>query len=256
MSTTVPPAANDPAPPQLVKPGKSLSAGAGTSWIGEGWALFTKAPLMWIVLLVLMFIIMIIMSLFPIVGQMAVQILSPVFAAGFMLGCWSLENGGELELEHIFAGFKRQFGTLAVVGVITLVGGLVILLVCAMLVGFSIIPVILQGGDDPAAAMAALAAMGGTLAIGVLLASGLGVLLMAAYWFAPVLVVMHGMGAVDAMKASFFACFRNFVPFLVYGIVMFLLCIVAAIPFGLGFLVLVPVAIASTFRAYRQIFTE
>ncbi len=31
---------------------------------------------------------------------------------------------------------------------------------------------------------------------------------------------MHGVKPVAAMKASFMACIRNFVPFLVYGIVM------------------------------------
>ena len=58
------------------------------------------------------------------------------------------------------------------------------------------------------------------------------------------------------MKESFFACFRNFVPFLLYGIVMSVAAVLAMIPFGLGFLVWVPVAIASTYVGYRQIFTE
>jgi uncharacterized membrane protein len=79
---------------------------------------------------------------------------------------------------------------------------------------------------------------------------------MAAYWFAPALVMMHDMPPVDAMKASFFGCFRNFVPFLLYGLVMFVGAIVAVIPFGLGMLVWVPVAIASSYVGYRQIFTE
>jgi uncharacterized membrane protein len=45
-------------------------------------------------------------------------------------------------------------------------------------------------------------------------------------------------------------------PFLVWGIVMTLAGIVAVIPFGLGLLVWLPVAIASTYIAYRDIFTE
>ena len=78
----------------------------------------------------------------------------------------------------------------------------------------------------------------------------------AAYWFAPALVIMHDMKPVAAMKASFFACFRNFFTMVVYGIVMFVAGIIAVIPFGLGMLVWVPVAITSTYVAYRQIFTE
>ena len=55
---------------------------------------------------------------------------------------------------------------------------------------------------------------------------------------------------------SFFACFRNFVPFLIYGIVMCVLAVIAAIPFGLGMLVWIPLMIASSYVAYRQIFTD
>jgi uncharacterized membrane protein len=90
----------------------------------------------------------------------------------------------------------------------------------------------------------------------VLISFGLVVPLMAAYWFAPALVIMHDVKPMAAMRESFLACFRNFMPFLVYGIIMFVLAIVAALPFGLGFLVLVPVAMASVYVQYRQIFTD
>ncbi len=80
--------------------------------------------------------------------------------------------------------------------------------------------------------------------------------LLMAYWFAPALVIMHGMGAVAAMKASFGACLRNFIPFLIYGIVMMVLVVVAMIPFGLGLLVWIPLSFTSTYAAYRDMFTE
>jgi len=104
--------------------------------------------------------------------------------------------------------------------------------------------------------MGAIMAAGLTLSLGVLIMLALLVPLVAAYWFAPVLVIMHDMQPLDAMKASFFACFSNFFAFLVYGIVLIPLSILAMIPFGLGFLVLVPMAIASVYVSYREIFTE
>lgn len=255
MSATASPAANDPAPPQLDLPGKTLPAGAGVNWIGEGWKLFTKAPLMWIVLLVVVFIAAVAVSFIPIIGSLAFQILSPVIAGGFVLGCWSLENNGELELEHLIAGFKRNFAGLAIVGVIYVVGMIVLVLIFAIFVGASLIPALLMGGD-PNTALAALASGGGALLLGTLVVTALSVLLFAAYWFAPALVVMHGLSAIDAMKASFFACFRNFLAFLIYGLIMLVLAIIAVIPFGLGMLVWVPLMIASTYIAYRQIFTD
>jgi uncharacterized membrane protein len=58
------------------------------------------------------------------------------------------------------------------------------------------------------------------------------------------------------MKASFVACLRNIVPFLVYGVILFVLAIVASIPFGLGWLVLGPVMAASLYAGYRDIFFD
>ena len=78
--------------------------------------------------------------------------------------------------------------------------------------------------------------------------------LLMALWFAPALVVFHDVQPMAAMKASFFACLKNIVPFLVYGLIGLLLLIVALIPFGLGLLVFGPVLWATTYTGYRDIF--
>ncbi|HEX7465582.1 MAG TPA: hypothetical protein VF309_03000, partial [Usitatibacter sp.] len=49
---------------------------------------------------------------------------------------------------------------------------------------------------------------------------------------------------------------RNFIPFLLYGIVMLVLCVAAVIPIGLGLLVWIPLSVTSTYAAYRDIFTK
>ena len=139
-------------------------------------------------------------------------------------------------------------------GVIFLVGWFVIMVITFLFAGMSLIPVFLEG--DSNAALAKLAASSTMILLAVLIMLALMVPLTAAYWFAPALVMMHDMKPLAAMKASFFACFRNFVPFLVWSIVMCLLAIVAIIPFGLGMIVWLPVAIGSTYIAYRDIFTE
>lgn len=253
MNANVAPAANDPPSPVLVMPGKSLPAGAGLSWIGEGWKLFTQAPLMWIVMMVVLFIVAIVMAFIPIVGSLAWQILTPVIAGGLVLGCWSLENGGELEIEHLIAGFKRNFVPLLLVGVMYFVGALVILLVFAMFVGMSLLPALMMGNSD---ALGAIGAMSGGLVVATLAVTVLSVLLGAAVWLAPALVIMHDVAPVAAMTASFKAVFRNFLGALVFGIVMLVLAIIAVIPFGLGMLVWFPLLIGASYRAYRQIFTE
>jgi uncharacterized membrane protein len=253
MNANVLPAANDPPSPVLVMPGKALPAGAGMSWIGEGWKLFTRAPLMWIVMMVVLFIVAVVMAFIPIVGSVGWQILTPVIAGGFVLGCWSLENGGELEIEHLIAGFKRNFTQLLLLGVMYFVGALVILLVFAMFVGMSLLPALMMGNSD---ALAAIGAMSGGLLVATLAVTVLSLLLGAAVWLAPALVIMHDVPPLAAMKASFFAVFRNFFGALLFAIVMMVLAVIAVIPFGLGMLVWFPVLVAASYRAYRQIFTE
>jgi uncharacterized membrane protein len=241
----------------LVLPGRSLSAGSGWEWIAGGWRLFLRAPLMWIIALILTFVVFVAIGLVPILGGIAVQLLQPVVGAGLIVASHSLERGGNFELEHLFAGFKKNFGNLVIVGLLFMLGGIVIMLVfvaiLAMTLGTAVLGSIASGTPDAVIAAAASSLL--VILLGVLVMLALLVPLFAAYWFAPALVVMHDMQPLAAMRESFFACFRNFVPFLVYGLVIMVLGIVAAIPFGLGYLVLVPVIFASTYVAYRQIFT-
>jgi uncharacterized membrane protein len=106
-------------------------------------------------------------------------------------------------------------------------------------------------GTEPNEVM--VGAMGGML-VALLVALALLVPLLMAYWFAPALVVLRNMTAMDAMKLSFVGCLRNIWPFLVYGVIAFILMMIAMIPFGLGMLILVPVLNASIYVGYKDVF--
>jgi uncharacterized membrane protein len=239
---------------RLVLPGRSRPAGDGIKWIADGWPLFTKAPLMWILALIILVVIAVIVNLVPILGSIAFQLLTPVFYAGLVVACRALERGGEFELEHLFAGFKVQFANLLVVGLMFLVGMVLILCVFGLFVGFGVLGAVIGGNAQNIAA--AMAGSLITILLGGLVMLGLMVPLLAAYWFAPALVIMHGVAPIAAMKASFSACLRNFIPFLIYGVVMTIAAFVASIPLGLGLLVWIPLSFTSTYAAYRDIFTE
>ena len=240
--------------PRLVLPSRRQAAGAGWTWIAQGWRLFTRAPLMWILSILVWFVIAIVVNLVPFVGGLAFQVLQPAIGAGFVVACRSIETGGDCELEHLFAGFRTRFSSLLIVGLIVLGCSILIFLVFAAFAGFSILGAILSG--DPQAIAHDIMASALMLALGALIALALYVPLAAAFWFAPALVVMHGMGPVDAMKQSLAGCLKNFIPFLVWGIVMLVFAILAAIPIGLGYLVWIPLLIASSYAAYRGIYTE
>jgi len=75
-----------------------------------------------------------------------------------------------------------------------------------------------------------------------------------AYWFAPLLVVLNGEEPIAALKKSFRACWQNLGAVTIYGLILIGLAIVAAIPLGLGFLVLVPVMAGSWYASWREMF--
>ncbi len=240
---------------RLVQPSRTCPAGAGATWIADGWKLFTKAPLMWIVALIILFVMAIVAGLVPYIGSLIFQVMNPVFAAGLVVACRSLEKGGEFELEDLFAGFRspRLMG-LAILGAIFLVAWLAIVVVCMGAFGLSVGAAILTG--DPNNVMETVMASSLMLIMGLLVMLLLLVPLLAAYWFAPALIILNGLSPTAAMKESFFGCLRNFVPFLIYGLIMLVLLIPVMLTLGLGMLVWVPLTITSTYTSYRAIFTE
>ncbi len=230
--------------------GRAVGAGQGWTWIADGFGLFKKAPGMWIALVIVLFVILVVLAFIPLLGAVATFLVMPLFVGGLMLGCRALQGGGELELNHLFAGFKTHTANLVVLGALAIGGWIIVMLPVIAIVGTGTMFGMMRG--DAAGA----AAMGGSFVLAGLVAMALSIPIYMALWFAPALVVLRGLAPVAAVKESFLGCLKNIVPFLIYGLVMLVLGIVAAIPLGLGWLVLGPVAIASVHTAYRDIYGD
>jgi uncharacterized membrane protein len=230
---------------EFVPEGQAQPAGNGWSWIASGWGVFRQNPGIWILIVVIFFVLAIVIQIIPVVGPIAMTLLGPVFVGGLMIGCRALEQGDSLEVGHLFAGFRENTGKLVLVGVFSLVAFILVLVVIGLLVGGSVFALAAGGHSNVRV---------GGLVLAVLVGLALALPIYMAMWFAPALVALQEMDAIEALKASFFACLKNILSFLVYGIIMFVLAIVAAIPLGLGWLVLAPVLIASVYTAYRDIF--
>jgi uncharacterized membrane protein len=237
--------------------GRSVPTGNGLSWIGTGWGIFTQSPLAWVVSAVILIVISIVLGFIPILGSLISYILFSVFAGGLMLGCQAQHTGRPFEIGDLFAGFKEKVGPLIIVGVLFIAASLVLLLIAAILFGVfvgstGILTAMISGNQEALAKL-----MGGSIVVVLLI----GLVIMALYipiamalWFAPSLVALQNVAPVTAMRMSFFACLKNFLPFLLYGVVFFVIMIIAIIPFGLGVLVALPLFYASTYAAYRDIF--
>lgn len=250
---------------RLVLPGKVCPAGAGWTWIQGGWRLFLRAPIMWFIALVILCMMALVMLVLPIIGRLIFYGLSGVLSAGLIVACRSLEKGGEFELGQLFAGFRSpRFVNLLILGLLVILGGAAIVMVFIGIVGFTLIDAFMSASVWDAVSI--IQASATVILLGMLVAFSLMLPLLAAFWFAPALVIMHGVAPLAAMKESLVTFIRNFVPFFVYSVIGLLAIIVVALPaivplIGwlvsfIGFMVLVIVCITSTYAAYRQIFTE
>jgi len=228
--------------------GRAVGAGQGWTWIAEGFGLFRKAPGIWIALVVILFVILVVLAFIPLLGAVATFLVLPVFIGGLLLGCQALQGGGELEVAHLFAGFKAHTGNLIVLGALAIAGWIVVMLPVVVIVGAGAFLAAIRGDA------AGVAALGGSFMLAWLVALALSVPIYMALWFAPALVVLRGMAPIEAIKESFLGCLKNILPFLVYSIVLMVLGIVASIPLGLGWLVLGPTLIASVYVSYRDIY--
>lgn len=142
---------------------------------------------------------------------------------------------------------------LLVLGALLLVGTFVIVLVAEML-GFGAALGMGAGGAQGSAG-GMMAAMGVGL-VALLIALVLGVLVAMAIWFAPALAVLRNIAPVDPLRASFAACLKNVVPFVLYGVIYIVAAIVASIPFGLGWIVLVPLLMLTVYVSYQDVFGQ
>ncbi|MCE9549823.1 MAG: hypothetical protein K8R50_02245 [Betaproteobacteria bacterium] len=233
---------------------RSVNASNGWNWIRDGFALVRLSPVIWIALFLIYLLIGVVLTFIPMVGSILLNLLAPVFIAGFMLGCRALENGEELEINHLFIGFKQNTSQLITVGGLYLAGVIVIAGITLIFTGGSFLTAMSAHQHDIEHAGAAAVAAGGGMLFAALFILAALVPLMMAYWFAPILVVFHDMQAKDAMKTSFDACMKNIMPFLVYSLISMGLIFLAAIPFGLGLFVLIPTMTASLYSSYKDIF--
>jgi hypothetical protein len=230
--------------------GRAVGAGQGWTWIADWFGLFKKAPGMWIALVIVLFVILVVLAFIPLLGAVATFLLMPLFVGGLMLGCQALQGGGELELNHLFAGFKTHTANLVVLGALAIGGWIIVILPVIAIVGAGAIFGAMRGDA------AGVAAIGGSFLLAGLVAMALSIPIYMALWFAPALVVLRGLAPVAALKESFLGCLKNIIPFLIYGLVMLVLSMFATIPLLLGWLVLGPVATASVYVAYRDIYGD
>ena len=238
------------APVLLAQP-RCCEAGAGARWLGQAWTLFKAQPGLWLGMSVVFLLLVGVLNFIPLLN-MLLSVGFGVLAAGWIVAAYELDEKQNLKFEQLFAGFSRNAGQLLLLGLLYFAGVLlcvlVAVIVAALFGGASVLSMAHGGGA---------ANMGVVLAIllGFLVALALMVPLAMGVWFAPALIALNGLEAVEAMKRSFAACWLNIWAFLIYGLVLAGLLLLCILTLGLGLLVLLPVMYISYYTSYREVLT-
>jgi uncharacterized membrane protein len=190
-------------------------------------------------------------------------LLIPVFIAGIMEGCRAVEEGQELKILHLACGFQRNAGALVTLGGISLIGNLAVVMIVYALGGEAFASLAKTVQQNPQITPQMAEQMQGAFAIvgrAFLIATLLSLPLLMALWYAPMLVYFQDMGPLAAMKSSFFACLKNTMPMLIYGLAvmagMFIaMPLTAALgQYDLSLWLLAPVVLPSLYVSFRDIY--
>ncbi len=230
---------------------KNVSAARGAEWFTCGWNLFKQDFGTWFIMFLLFVGIAIVLSFIPFIGTLALSVITPALIAGFMFSASQIDQGNDIEIAHLFQGFKdkSRMNNLLTLGGLYLVAQILLAIILFALVGSNAMVSTGETGDiDPQTMMT------GSMMISMLLVLLVALIIAMAFIYATPLVMLDNMKPVAAVKASFSACLQNILPLLVFGIVYILLAIIAAIPLFLGFLILLPVSILAMYCSYKSIF--
>ncbi|MGK0296660.1 MAG: hypothetical protein ACI9XC_000250 [Gammaproteobacteria bacterium] len=237
-----------------------VNSGRGAAWLVEGFEYFRRSAGAWIGTSIILIIINIVSGVIPFAGIIIMQLLTPVFIGGLLLGCRDIANNGKLEINHLFSGFNKDFGNLVVLGLIYTLGSIFIimsmLLVAFVTVGLDFFINFVNGGSNFIIEDFYNSEYVTSILMIVLIGLIFYVPLLMSFWFAPALIVLDGQKPLESIKNSFVGCLKNTIPFLVYGMVGLILSILATIPLLLGWFILMPIIIASIYISYLEIYNS
>jgi hypothetical protein len=241
-----------------------LPASAGWQWIKEGWALFRQQPGALVFMFISFYLTVILLSLVPILGQLAGGVVMAVFWAGFMQACAEVERGVRLTPNVMRVGLQQPaFKWLIGLGMLYLAAGALAIGVTWLVDDGALMKLLMRPQQPTPEAVNQPGIVSALLAGGVVyLLAGM------AFCFAPPLILWQRMSLGKAIFFSFFAIVRALKAFAVFmlswlGIMLLLAQLVGLVLGGttLGRLLVAPLVMTllvvfncALYAAYRQLF--
>lgn len=198
-----------------------LGATRGWDWLARAHALFARARMYWLLLILGYWLITILLSVVPLVGIVAATLLKPVFAVGFLAAAWSQEKGETPHLSRLFAGFRSNIRALLPLGVVY-AAGIALALAASSVMDDGALMRLLLFGEAPEGDLMAIPGIQSAMGLTALCA----VPTLLALWFAPALIVFQDQPTFTALGLSLRAAVSNFAAVVIYAMSVFMFWVV------------------------------
>lgn len=231
-----------------IGPARRVPGVHGRYWLRDAWHITRRNKALWalacFVLMMILAGIGVLSALVPVVGGLAVTVVTPVFMVGLFHLAHRRALGGDFEFGDLFIGFSRNTGPLLYAGlaqaVLQVIYMLVTFVLAGSLFGHEIASLLVGGWGDAGMALSTtslpdltpfLVLKGLFLALVLLL---LMVPYLAALWLQVPLVYFGAWRPFPALLESLRCTGRNWVPLLWYGLLLLVIPLAAAALFALA----------------------
>lgn len=188
-------------------------AHTGWIWVKEGFALFRKQPADMATLFIAYMFLMIVVGIFPVIGQLLPLMLVPVFSMAFMEACRQISAGKRVSPSLLTVGFRSPYlKSLILLGLLYVVAAMLVIAASTMVDG-GLFWRTMSGQE----VLEPENIEGSNLFSAMLFAAALYTPAAMAFWYAAPLIFWQDMPVGKAIFYSFFAVRRNGRAFLLYA---------------------------------------
>lgn len=202
---------------------------AGWRWFFDGWQLFKKKTINFLIGTAIWLALEFVIAFIPIAGPMIDGFIFPMFYAGFLYFVNEVYNDKPAQIKDFFIPLFKPttFLQLAILGLI--------------IVGFELLSTF------------AATSMG---AIAVAILMPLAVIMVSSLIFSVPLMMFEGVQLPLALKSSVAACGKNFAVMLIMYFILLGFMVISVVSFGAGLLIIIPITFCALYLGYRQTFLK
>jgi hypothetical protein len=234
-----------PAPPQSAPPPAHLHPRIvpwqhALAWYEDAMRLFKRAPLTWVALAGITMATELVLRLVPSLGSLLAEVVAPLVACGLVFAAAAADRGARPRLRDVTRAFRAPAGAIAAIVASALVTFVAEALAAWWIAGANLLDAAGTPGDIRVSVLI------GIYAIAIL--ASLPVM------FVPFHVLLEPVAPGAAFAASWNAFALNAIPLIAYAGASLVLVAFGLLTLGVGFVVALPLWIASSYAAWKDIF--